>query len=137
MDHEIVESLELMIRKLNDEYNNGALLVVEGKRDTAALKRVGYIGKPFTLCHNESLSSLVTTAEKYRKVILFLDLDQKGRVLTKKAASILQGRKIPIDLFFRRRLRATTKGRVAHVEELDRYAEFLDGLGVLKEAPTT
>ena len=126
IDHEILECLTLMMKKLNDEYLNGALLVVEGQRDAEALRSIGYIGEPFTLCHNESVSSLVTKAQSHSKVILLLDRDQKGRILTKRVARVLEERKIRLDLFFRRRLSSATKGQVSQVEDLKRYRDHFE-----------
>ncbi|MHA2066836.1 MAG: toprim domain-containing protein [Candidatus Thorarchaeota archaeon] len=125
VDQEIVDSLQSFVKNLNDASNNGALIVVEGKRDIDALKSVGFSGSTFMLCHNNRVVDLVSEAEKYRKIILLLDLDRAGRVLTKKAATILQG-KSPIDLLFRRELRSKTKGRVQGIEELKRYKDYLE-----------
>ncbi len=125
LDREIAESLALYVKKLNDASVNGALVVVEGKRDVKALRAVGFAGRVVMLCHNSSLNRLLEEAEKYRKTILLLDLDREGRSLTKKAATLLEEKKNTIDLYFRRKLSSTTRGRVKQIEELSRYAEYL------------
>ena len=124
-DYEVIDSLDLFIKKLNDEVKNGALVVVEGQRDAEALQSIGFQGELFLLCHNEGLVKLTSEAENHKKVILLLDLDSKGRSLTKKAALLLQEKKSVIDLFFRRELLSATKGRIRHIEELKRYKEYL------------
>jgi 5S rRNA maturation endonuclease (ribonuclease M5) len=125
LEREIAESLVLYVKRLNDESRNGALVVVEGRRDIEALRAIGFEGKVIMLCHNGSLRKLVQEAENHRKTILLLDLDRKGRSLTKKAAIILEGNKCVIDLYFRRELVSATRGRVNHVEELSRFKEYL------------
>lgn len=125
VDHQLIEDLALFIRRLNDESNNNALVIVEGQRDARALVSIGFKGDPVMLCHNESLVDLATQMEKYKKAILLLDLDRKGRALTKKAALILQEKKNVIDLHFRRELARITKGRIRNVEGLSRFEEYL------------
>ncbi len=124
-DRAIAESLALYVRKLNDASRNGALVVVEGKRDVKALRSIGFAGRVVMLCHNSNLKLLVEEAEKYRKTILLLDLDREGRSLTKKAATLLEEKKNTIDLYFRRKLSSTTRGRVKQIEELSRFSEYL------------
>ena len=128
LEQDTLQALILFIRKLNDECKNGALVVVEGQRDAKALKSIGFKGDLFLLCHNESLVKLASEAERYKKIILLLDLDKKGRALTKKAATILQEKKSKIDLFFRRELAKASKGRVKHIEELTRFSDYLQNL---------
>jgi len=127
-EEDALQALTKFVRKLNDEYKNGALVVVEGQHDEEALKSIGFKGKLFLLCHNRNLIELASEAEKYRKVILLLDLDRKGRALTKKAIIILQGKNNKIDLFFRRELIRATKGRIRQIEELIRFKEGLQNL---------
>jgi 5S rRNA maturation endonuclease (ribonuclease M5) len=124
-DYEVIDSLSLFVKQLNDEAENGALIVVEGPRDHEALRSIGFHGETFLLCHNEGLTRLAIDAEDYRRIILLFDLDSQGRSLTKKAAILLRERKKSIDLFFRRRLLSVTRGKVRHVEELMRYKEYI------------
>jgi len=127
-DQDIIQALMLFVRKLNDECKNGALVVVEGQRDARALESIGFKGDLFLLCHNKSLVELASEAERYGKTILLLDLDRKGRALTKKAAIILQEKSIKIDLFFRRELIKATKGKIRHIEELSRFSDYIQNL---------
>ena len=126
LDREILDALILYIKKLNDESENGALVIVEGKRDFKALRSLGFVGKIMMLCHNGNFTKLVEEAEKYQKVILLFDLDREGSSLTKKAAMLLEGKKNIFDLFFRRKLSSTTHGKVKHIEELSRFTEHMD-----------
>lgn len=124
-EYELADSLALYIKKLNDEARCGALIVVEGQRDADALRSIGFQGELFLLSHNEGLSKLAREAEGYEKVILLLDMDKKGRYLTKRAATLLQEKKSVIDLFFRKELLSLTKGRVRRIEELRRFQDLL------------
>ena len=125
LNRKISEALVLYIKKLNDESKNGSLVVVEGKRDVRALRSMGFIGKILMLCHNNNFDRFISEVGKYHKIILLLDLDRKGRSLTKKAAILLEGKKHVIDLYFRRNLSSITCGRVKQIEELSKYAEYI------------
>ncbi|MEM2955914.1 MAG: toprim domain-containing protein [Nitrososphaerales archaeon] len=127
-NQDTLQELMLFTKRLNDECKNGALVVVEGQRDAKALESIGFNGDLFLLCHNESLVKLAIKAEKYKKIILLLDLDKKGRALTKRAAMILQEKSRKIDLFFRRELAKASKGKIKHVEELSRFGDYLQNL---------
>ena len=127
-EREIVDQLSHLVKGLNDDNSAGALVVVEGQRDAIALAAIGFKGSPYLLCHNGSLAKLSAEAEKYQKIILLLDFDHKGRVLTKKTTSILQDKGNRIDLFYRRRIRMASKGRIQEIEELEKYGEFLASL---------
>jgi len=127
-DKVIAESLAIYVKKLNDENSNGALVVVEGLRDYRSLRSIGFLGNIFMFCNKNNLLRLVEESKKYRKVILLFDLDREGRSLTNRTITMLEAIRIPVDLFFRRELISTTRGKVRHVEELSRFKEYLEPL---------
>ena len=107
------------VQSLNSAHTS--IVVVEGKRDEDALKKLGYNGK---ICQFHSFKGLVKFADsmpKYKNLILLLDSDRKGRYLTKRIISQLQHR-VTIDLSYRKELTIVTKGRVKNVEDLSMYA---------------
>jgi 5S rRNA maturation endonuclease (ribonuclease M5) len=114
----------LFIKNINDESKDRALVVVEGKRDYNALKSIGILGSIFMLCHNGGLMSLLSKIDKYKTIILLFDLDREGRILTKKTALLLQGR-ILFNLFYRRKLKSITKGKIKRIEDLKHYKNYL------------
>ena len=106
------------IKSLNSKHNS--IVVVEGKRDEAALKRLGFVGK---ICQFHSFKGLIKFADsmpQYKNLILLLDSDKKGRYLTKRIMSQLQHR-MSIDLTFRKKLTIATRGRIRNVEDLSVY----------------
>ena len=126
IDISIVDNLHLFITKLNDVSKEGALIVVEGKRDVEALRTLGVNGDIFQLCQGGSIIKLVQMASKFNKAVLLFDLDREGRSLTKKSAEMLNKKQIPIDLFFRRELRSITLGRVRRIENLKKFGAYFD-----------
>jgi len=116
---EDVSKVHGFIKSLNSAHNS--IVVVEGKRDEDALKKLGYDGK---ICQFHSFKGLVKFADsmpKYKNLILLLDSDRKGKYLTKRIISQLQHR-MTIDLSYRKDLTILTKGRVKNVEDLSIYA---------------
>ncbi|MDH2907056.1 MAG: topoisomerase [Candidatus Nitrosotalea sp.] len=106
------------VKSLNSAHHS--IVVVEGKRDEEALKKLGFSGK---ICQFHSFKGIIKFADsmpKYKSLILLLDSDQKGRYLTKRIISQLQHR-MTIDLSYRKQLTIITKGRIKNVEDLSVY----------------
>jgi len=122
---EQLDELVGFVETLNQEYREGALIVVEGPRDAVALQQIGFKGKPYAYCHNSNLAKLTDRATKHSQVILLLDLDSQGRRLTGILASALQRKGIRVNLTHRRRLARITQGRISGVQELRSYSEHL------------
>ena len=116
-DESLVELMD-MIATLNSEVEDGALVVVEGKRDSEVLKMLGLIGEPFTLCQS-SMERLLTRCIKHTRVILMLDADREGERMAKRVRKVLE-KYIRVEDYSRRILRIT-KGQVRHVEELKSF----------------
>ena len=113
-----IEGMKNFIALLNSKKDS--IIVVEGKRDSAALKKLGFSGK---ICEFHSFKGLVKFADSvdsYKQMILLLDLDRKGRYLTSRIISQLEHR-IRIDLSFKRKLAMITKGKIRHIEDLSMY----------------
>ena len=75
-ESEIAE-IKKFINLLNSQKNSA--VVVEGKRDSAALIKLGYSGKILEFHRFNGMIKFADSAAKYRKLILLLDGDRKGR----------------------------------------------------------
>jgi len=116
-----IEELRKFVNNLNSE--KYSVIIVEGKRDSAALRKLGLSGK---IIEFHSFSGLVKFADyiaKYKNVILLLDGDRKGRYLTKRIISLLEHR-TKIDLSFKKRLISITKGKIRFIEQLVCYESY-------------
>jgi 5S rRNA maturation endonuclease (ribonuclease M5) len=94
--------------------------VVEGRKDEVALKKLGFSGRICQFHSFKGLIRFVDSMPRYKNLILLMDWDRKGSYLTRRIISQLQHR-MTIDLSFKRKLAIITKGKVRHVEDLDRY----------------
>lgn len=116
-----VQNVKDFILLLNSQENS--VVVVEGKRDSAALKKLGFSGTVFELHRFCGMIKFVDYVAKYERLIVLLDGDRKGRYLTGKIIEKLQHR-TKIDLSFKRRLVSITKGKIRFIEQLVCYESF-------------
>jgi len=119
-ESEIAE-IKKFVNLLNLQKNS--VVVVEGKRDSAALKKLGYSGKIIEFHRFNGMIKFTDSAAKYRKLILLLDGDRKGRYLTKKIIGLLEHR-TKIDLLFKKKLVTITKGKIRFIEQLTCYESY-------------
>jgi len=120
-ESEIAE-IKKFVNLLNLQKNS--VVVVEGKRDSAALKKLGYSGKIIEFHRFNGMIKFTDSAAKYRKLILLLDGDRKGRYLTKKIIGLLEHR-TKIDLLFKKKIVTITKGKIRFIEQLVCYESYL------------
>ena len=119
-ESEIAE-IKKFINLLNSQKNSA--VVVEGKRDSAALIKLGYSGKILEFHKFNGMIKFADSAAKYRKIILLLDGDRKGKYLTKKIIELLE-RRTKIDLLFKKKLVSITKGKIRFIEQLVCYESY-------------
>ena len=74
------------------EINKKVPVIVEGKRDAMALRRLGLMGEVITLHRGVSLYNFCEEiSERFDKVIILLDWDSKGESLNKELNRHLKG----------------------------------------------
>ena len=102
-DNELLQ----MIEKLSD---SGKTIIVEGKKDKAALEKLGVKNKIFTI--NKPLFAVAEEiAAKSKDVVILTDLDKKGKELYGKLSTMLQRLGVRIDNYYREFLFKKTKIR--------------------------
>ena len=119
-ESEIAE-IKKFVNLLNSQKDSA--IVVEGKRDSAALIKLGYSGKILEFHKFNGMIKFADSAAKYHKIILLLDGDRKGRYLTKKIIELLE-RRTKIDLLFKKKLVSITKGKIRFIEQLVCYEYY-------------
>jgi 5S rRNA maturation endonuclease (ribonuclease M5) len=100
------------------------IVVVEGKRDSTALRKLGYTGEILEFHKFGGMVDFTDSVAKYENLILLFDRDREGRHLTGKTIQLLQ-RRTKIDLSYKRKLRAITKGKIMFIEQLVCYESYL------------
>jgi 5S rRNA maturation endonuclease (ribonuclease M5) len=129
IDDQTIARLRCFVNMLNEESENGSVVVVEGKRDAEALSKIGFTGNPAVFHHFKGIADFVDSHDRQgKKIILLLDADRTGKYLTRRLVCQLQSRRNNVTLFYKRTLAKITNGRVRHVEELSLYAPTLSGV---------
>jgi 5S rRNA maturation endonuclease (ribonuclease M5) len=112
-----------LVKELNDLSAEGGAVLVEGKRDVAALEGLGYTGTVFTV---SILTSSAAVRERLRKdvskMVILTDLDSEGRRLASRYVRFLSNEGVEASLAQRRRLSKASRGVFMHIENLRRFA---------------
>ncbi len=117
-----IEDLKNLVILLNTKQDSA--IIVEGKRDSAALKKIGVSGKILEFHRFGGMIDFTDSVAKYENLIILFDRDKKGRYLTGKTIQLLQ-RRTKVNLSYKRKLREITKGKIMCIEQLDCYESYL------------
>ncbi|MDF2422006.1 MAG: toprim domain-containing protein [Nitrosopumilus sp.] len=117
-----ISELKDFIFELNSMTDS--VVVVEGKRDSNALRRTGYRGEILEFHRFGGMVNFADSVAGYQRLIILFDRDRKGRTLTGRTIQLLQ-RRTKVDLTFKRKLRTITKGKIMFVEQLVSYESYL------------
>lgn len=91
LDLERAEKIKEVLHYLY-EINKLVPIIVEGKRDKKALRDIGFDGEIITLHSGKSIYEFSETiSQKFEKVVLLIDWDEKGEELYSKVGENLQG----------------------------------------------
>ncbi|CAD6524772.1 TOPRIM domain protein [metagenome] len=115
--HEI-KKFVLQLNSMKD-----SIVAVEGKKDTTALKKLGFSGNVIEFHRFGGIVNFADYVSRYEKIIILFDRDRKGRYLTGKTIQLLQ-RRTKIDLSFKRKLVSITKGKIRFTEQLVCYESY-------------
>lgn len=125
-DTERVERLKGVIEALC-EINTIIPVIVEGKKDAAALRMLGLVGKIITLHNGKSLYDFCTDiTERFHRVIIMLDWDEKGESLNKAISKHLRGHWEEFSSF-RMLLRMLCQKDISDIEGIPKLIRRLEG----------
>ena len=116
-----ISEIKKFVIHLNSQKDS--VVIVEGKRDSNALRKLGFSGKILEFHSFRGLVKFSDSVAKYKNVILLLDGDKKGRYLTKRIIDLLAHR-VKIDLSFKKKLVSITKGKIRFIEQLVCYESY-------------
>jgi 5S rRNA maturation endonuclease (ribonuclease M5) len=122
------EKILQILTVLAEESAKGTPVVVEGKKDVAALRALGVTGMVLTVkTGGKSFLDAVCEIEKMGvpEVILFLDFDRRGKEGTKRLKQSLERIKIKANIKLWRALSATVGKQVQCIESLTAYLRTL------------
>ena len=116
--------IEKFVEFLNHESKTGSIVVVEGKRDLEALRSIGFGGDIVVFHSFRGIGEFAHHLTiRNMKIILLLDMDRKGKVLTSKILKHLNSSYQHDYLQTKRRLAQITRGRIKHIEDLKAFSK--------------
>jgi 5S rRNA maturation endonuclease (ribonuclease M5) len=122
------EELLRILERLTKESAKGTTIIVEGKNDIETLRALAVKGKIISAkTGGKSFLDVISEVEKSgaREVILLLDLDRRGKELTKRLKQNLEKLKIKPNLTFWIKLSGLVGKEVKDIEGLATYVETL------------
>jgi 5S rRNA maturation endonuclease (ribonuclease M5) len=118
-----IAELQKFVEFLNHDCKAGSLVVVEGIKDQKALRLIGFEGDIVVLNNFRGITKFVDIiASRKKKIILLLDMDQKGKILTSKILSHINSTCRHDHLHAKQRLARITGGRLRHIEDLSTFS---------------
>ena len=109
------------VADLNVLSGDGWSILVEGKRDSQALRKLGFVGNLVTI------SSLgrkgISAFDGAKKVVILTDLDREGAVLASRYLKRLAHDGFKTSMRERLRLKVASRGVFLHIENLSRFAQ--------------
>ncbi len=125
-DIERAERLKVVLEALY-ETNKRIPVIVEGKKDESALRKLGLVGEIITLHRGKSLYDFCADVEeRFHKVIILLDWDEKGKNLNKVISRYLRGHWEEF-YSFREVLRMLCQKDIRDIEGIPKLLRRLEG----------
>ena len=119
---QILESELIQLKKFIAQLNSSkkSAIIVEGKRDAVALRKIGCIGKIIEFHKFNDINDFADKVAKYDELILLFDWDRKGSYLTRRVVKLLE-RRTRINLTNKKKLHKITRGKIKCIEQLADY----------------
>ena len=117
------EKLEKILWRITAESSSGTVIIVEGRKDKAALRKLGLIGP--IVCFKSSGRNLADFLGDInaKKVIVLTDFDKEGRDISAQISEALAHLGTDTDHALRKRLGALVKQDARTVQSLSRCVE--------------
>ena len=122
-----MEQTEEVLRQLLSQSEVGVPIIVEGRRDEAALRKLGINGVIHCLkARGESRFEFLERLNGSNEAILLTDFDREGKELTEWLHNELSRRGVRSDFTLWRRIRSLARTEVHAVEELPSFIRALE-----------
>src|SRR5881296_4090513 len=122
-----MEETERILDQLRTQSEAGVPIIVEGRRDEAALRRLGVAGRVHCLkARGESRHEFLDRLNGTREAIVLTDFDREGKELETWLYKELSQRGVKSDLKLWSRMRSLARTEVRSVEELPSFVRALE-----------
>lgn len=122
------DRLTKMLQKLSIKGENGIPIFVEGKKDLAALRKLGIKGT--IICVKNSGKILIDFLDevKSKEIMLFMDFDENGVALAKYITQHLESKGVKVDSTLWMEIKSLIRKDVKDIEGIPSYLERLKKL---------
>jgi 5S rRNA maturation endonuclease (ribonuclease M5) len=120
-----IEHLTKQFQKLSARGEKGVPIIVEGRKDLSALRKLGVDGR--IICVKSSSKVLIDILDDVQggEVTLFVDFDESGISLASNITQYLEGKGVKVDSIFWKAVRSLIRRDVKDVEGIPSYLEKL------------
>ena len=122
---ETLEKVLALLEEIRERSSSGTAILVEGKNDAAALKRLQIKENIRILKKKETLLNVLENIGEFKEAIILTDFDKRGTRIAGFCAKHLRGLGVKPDLETRRKLRGLVGKEVKDIEGLASYVEHL------------
>ena len=122
---ERLEKIEEIILELQVLAENGAIIVVEGKKDMSSLLHLGIKGDIKLASQQPLLEFTEQLSKSGKEIIILTDWDKKGGTVARKIIQYLLAYGIRPNTDIRSKIRALVKKRIKDIESLNNYVNRL------------
>ena len=121
-----LEEIEQTLGKMMSLSQSGIPIIVEGRKDEDALRRLKIPGEIICLkATSDGFYDFAARLANNREVIVLTDFDKEGTRLAAKLIDELTHMKVKVDFAIWKRLKALCRPEIRTVEELTSYVERL------------
>lgn len=124
-DIERLEKIEELILELQTLGDDGAIIVVEGRRDADSLRFLGIKGDIKLASQQPLLEFTESLSKSGNEIVLLTDWDKKGGILARKIINYLAAYGITPNTDIRSKIRNLVKKRIKDIESLNNYVNKL------------
>jgi 5S rRNA maturation endonuclease (ribonuclease M5) len=122
-----MEETEKLIDEIRKQSEAGVPIIVEGRRDEAALRKLGIAGSVHCLkAGGESRHEFLDRLNGTKEAIVLADFDREGKELETWLYKELSQRGVKSDLKFWIRMRSLARTEVRSVEEIPNFVRALE-----------
>jgi 5S rRNA maturation endonuclease (ribonuclease M5) len=120
-----LERLNEILEKLSKKSDLKIPIIVEGKKDFSALRRLGVNSEAVFIRNSGKVLADFLDEVKAEEVILLVDFDEYGVTLAKNITQYLEGKGVKVNSIFWKWIKAIVKRDVKDIEGLPSYLEKL------------
>lgn len=122
-----MEETEKLIDEIRKQSEAGVPIIVEGRRDEAALRKLGITGSVYGLkSRGESRHEFLDRLNGTKEAIVLADFDREGKELETWLYKELSQRGVKSDLKLWIRMRSLARTEVRSVEEIPKFVRALE-----------